>query len=189
MIRQAAPLHNLPMPATSFIGRETQLDALHQALKRTRLITLTGAGSCGKTRLALELASAHLPSYADGVWLVALEPLHDPALVPQAVAEALGLPSKHMLLLLDNCEHLVTACRQLAERLLRDCPRLTILATSDETAPMARVQYATRRPPRPAVTAMASLFTAGSSVTAMWAGWGAAGGGRVADRRGSVDHA
>ena len=80
----------MPAQLTSFIGREAQLANLRQTLGRARLITLTGAEGCGKTRLALELAAASLPAYADGVWLVALERLRDPALAPQAVAEALG---------------------------------------------------------------------------------------------------
>jgi predicted ATPase/DNA-binding SARP family transcriptional activator len=149
----APQLHNLPTQVTSFIGREAQLDALRQALGSARLITLTGPGGCGKTRLALELAGASLPDYADGAWLVALEPLRDPALVPQAVAEALGqqtashqpaiellsaaLRPKQLLLLLDNGEHLVAACRRLAERLLHDCPQLTILTTSREVLRVA----------------------------------------------------
>jgi predicted ATPase/DNA-binding SARP family transcriptional activator len=149
----AAPMivpltHNLPSQVTSFIGREAQLADLRQALPSARLLTLTGPGGCGKTRLAVELAAASLPDYADGVWLVALEPLRDPALVPQAVAEAVGLQMasdqpasrllsaalrpKQLLLLLDSCEHLVAACRQLAEQLLHDCPHLTIVATSRE---------------------------------------------------------
>jgi predicted ATPase/DNA-binding SARP family transcriptional activator len=159
MVRQAAPavvpaqhdlppLHNLPPQTTSFIGREEQLADLRQALDHTRLITLTGAGGCGKTRLALELAAARLSTYPDGVWFVALGPLRDPALVTQAMAEALGLQTaseqsasqllgaalrpKQLLLVLDNCEHLVAACHQLAEQLLHDCPQLTILATSRE---------------------------------------------------------
>ncbi|MBK9715129.1 MAG: hypothetical protein IPO81_28150 [Kouleothrix sp.] len=140
--------HNLPPQVTSFIGREEQLAGLRQALGRTRMITLTGAGGCGKTRLALELAATSLPAYPDGVWFVALGPLRDPALATQAVAETLGLQTaseqpasqllgaalrpKQLLLVLDNCEHLVAACHQLAEQLLRDCPRLAILATSRE---------------------------------------------------------
>jgi DNA-binding SARP family transcriptional activator len=140
--------HNLPAQLTSFIGREAQLADLRQTLGRARLLTLTGAGGCGKTRLALELAAARLPTYPDGVWLVALESLRDPALVPQAVAEVLGLQTasdqpvsrllsaalrpKQLRLVLDNCEHLIAACRQLAEQLLHDCPHLTILATSRE---------------------------------------------------------
>lgn len=140
--------HNLPTPLTSFVGREAQLADLRNLLARARLITLTGAGGCGKSRLALELAAASLPDYPDGVWFIALEPLRDPALVPQAVAEVLGLQtisnhplgdllsaalrSKHLLLILDNCEHLLAACHNLAAQLRRECPQLTILATSRE---------------------------------------------------------
>jgi predicted ATPase/DNA-binding SARP family transcriptional activator len=140
--------HNLPAQLTSFIGRDEQLAALRQSLAHAHLITLTGATGSGKTRLAIELAAASLPGYPDGAWLAALEPLRDPALLPQAVAEALGLPlaasqpavaslaaalqPKRLLLLLDNCEHMVVACHDLAERLLHACPGLTIIATSRE---------------------------------------------------------
>ncbi len=139
---------NVPAQATSFVGREAQLADLRATLARARLITLTGPSGCGKTRLALELAAASGSRYADGAWLVALEPLQDPALVPQAVAEALGVKTvsaqsvgdllsaalrpKQLLLILDNCEHLLMACQALAAQLLRDCPRITILATSRE---------------------------------------------------------
>jgi predicted ATPase len=140
--------HNLPAQLTSFIGREAQLVDLRQTLGRARLITLTGAGGSGKTRLALHVAAAALPAYADGVWLIELASLHDPTLVPQAVATSLGLTltatagqsasaqlcaafrSKQLLLLLDTCEHLAQACRALVELLLHTCPQVTILATS-----------------------------------------------------------
>jgi predicted ATPase/DNA-binding SARP family transcriptional activator len=143
-------LHNLPPPPTSFVGREAELAEIREALGNARLVTLTGAGGSGKTRLALQVAAAALPAYADGVWLVELASLQDPTLVPQAVATSLGLTlaatvgqsasaqlgvalgSKQLLLLLDNCEHLAQACRELAERLLHTCPQVTILATSRE---------------------------------------------------------
>jgi predicted ATPase/DNA-binding SARP family transcriptional activator/class 3 adenylate cyclase len=113
-----------------------------------RLLTLTGSGGCGKTRLALQVAADLLEAYADGVWLVELAALSDPALVPQTVASALGvreesgrpltailtdyLRPKQVLVILDNCEHLLTACAQLADALLRGCPQLRILASSRE---------------------------------------------------------
>ncbi|HWQ15617.1 MAG TPA: BTAD domain-containing putative transcriptional regulator, partial [Roseiflexaceae bacterium] len=141
-------LHNLPVQITSFIGREREIAEVKQLLTTTRLLTLAGPGGCGKTRLALAVAADVLHAYPDGVWLVDLAALANPALVPQAVAAALGLHEapgqpltetlaaalkpRQLLLVLDNCEHLVSACAQLAETLLRACPQLRILATSRE---------------------------------------------------------
>jgi predicted ATPase/DNA-binding SARP family transcriptional activator len=140
--------HNLPIALTSFVGRERELAEVARLLDRDRLLTLTGAGGSGKTRLALESARTRLSSNRDGVWLVELAGLGDPSLVPEATASALGvtLPSHradleelstrlrdwNALLILDNCEHLVAACAVLAERLLAACPGLRILATSRE---------------------------------------------------------
>ena len=140
--------HNLPLPLSSFVGREQELDAVGRLLERDRLVTLTGGGGIGKTRLALRLAADLVAAYADGVWQVELAPLVDPALVPQTVGTVLGvreqpgrsladtlaeaLRPKQLLLVLDNCEHLIAACAALAEALLRDCPELRILATSRE---------------------------------------------------------
>src|SRR5688572_18383885 len=137
--------NNLPMQLTSFVGREQALAELGQLLARTRLLTLTGAPGVGKTRLALQLAIQALETYADGVWVVELAPLADPGLVPQAIAEVLGIQEQagrpllstltetlrrhQLLLVLDNCEHLVAACAELAERLLRACPHVEIVAT------------------------------------------------------------
>jgi predicted ATPase/DNA-binding SARP family transcriptional activator len=144
----AAPPHSLPFQLTSFIGRENEIAELQHQLATHRLVTLTGAGGCGKTRLALEVAARLATAYPGGVCLVELAPLTDSALVPQSVAAALGLREqpdqppiemlvaalkpRQLLLLLDNCEHLVAACAQLAETLLRACPHLRILATSRE---------------------------------------------------------
>jgi DNA-binding SARP family transcriptional activator len=144
-----ADKHNLPGSLTSFIGREREGEKVKQLLETTRLLTLSGVGGSGKTRLALEVARSLVGVYPDGVWLVELAPLADPELVPKAVASALGLPeqpnrqltetlvdalrSKRMLLVLDNCEHLVEVCAGLAETLLSPCPGLQILATSRET--------------------------------------------------------
>jgi predicted ATPase/DNA-binding SARP family transcriptional activator len=138
----------LPHELTSFVGRERELGELAGALEHTRLLTLTGPGGCGKTRLALELAERQAGAYADGVRLVELAPVADAALVVAEVAGALGvqqrsrrdpvellaawLGERRMLLVLDNCEHLIEACATLAERLLRACPNLRVLATSRE---------------------------------------------------------
>jgi non-specific serine/threonine protein kinase len=145
--RQAFP-HNLPLQLTSFIGREDQITEVTQLLTGYRLVTLTGPGGCGKTRLGLQVAAGLLERFPDGVWWAELAPLADPALVPQAVATVLrvreapgrsltqtlidALKARRLLLLLDNCEHLVDACAPLAEALLQSCPMLRILATSRE---------------------------------------------------------
>src|SRR5512139_1368279 len=141
---------NLPLQLTSFIGREYDMAQVKKLLcsGATRLLTLTGAGGCGKTRFALQVASDLLDHFPDGVWLVELASLADPLLVPQAIAsvfdvheasdrpltEALVayLRSKTLLLVLDNCEHLIGPCAHLVEILLRTCPHLHILATSRE---------------------------------------------------------
>ncbi|HET9927212.1 MAG TPA: BTAD domain-containing putative transcriptional regulator, partial [Rubrobacter sp.] len=140
--------NNLPASLTSFVGREEALLEIKRLLSMTRLLTLTGAGGAGKTRLALEVARDLLGAYPEGVWLVELAPLSDPALTRQAVAAALGvreqpgrpltdtltdhLRRKDLLLVLDNCEHLVDAAAHLAADLLESCPKLRILATSRE---------------------------------------------------------
>jgi predicted ATPase/class 3 adenylate cyclase len=140
--------NNLPPQLTSFVGRERELAELKERLKTTRLLTLTGTGGCGKTRLALQVAADRADAFADGVWLIDLAPLVDSLLLPQAIAAVLGvrevpgrplmatladsLRGRNLLLVLDNCEHLLGACAQLADALLRACPRLRILATSRE---------------------------------------------------------
>src|SRR5262245_34260106 len=139
---------NLPVPLTSFVGREAEMAEVRHWLQITCLLTLTGPGGCGKTRLARETATKVLDDYPDGVWWVELAALSEAALIPQAVATALGvreqpgrplletltdyLRAKPLLLLLDNCEHLVDGCARLAEQLLSACPHLRILATSRE---------------------------------------------------------
>ena len=149
--REATPVrapHNLPLRLTSFVGRERELTEVWRLLDRSRLVTLTGPGGCGKTRLSIEAASGRLRGFPDGVWLVDLAPLADQSLVPDAVAEALGLQlragqppatalamqlaARRLLLVLDNCEHLIDSCARLALELLRSCPDLTLLATSRE---------------------------------------------------------
>jgi predicted ATPase/class 3 adenylate cyclase/Tfp pilus assembly protein PilF len=145
--------NNLPSHWTSFIGREREIAEVKGTLAGTRLLTLTGAGGCGKTRLALQVAADLLGDYPDGVWLVELAAVADPALVPQAVAAAVGvreepgrpllqtlvesLRPRRLLLLLDNCEHLVGACASLAHDLLSRCPQLCLLATSREVLGIA----------------------------------------------------
>jgi DNA-binding SARP family transcriptional activator len=140
--------HNLPAPRTTFIGREREMLEVKRALAMTRLLTLTGTGGSSKTRLALEVASDLIGTYPDGVWLAELAGLSDEELVPGLVAEALGVQErpgipltdvivgtireKQILLVLDNCEHLVDAAADLAGVLLVSCPRLKILATSRE---------------------------------------------------------
>jgi predicted ATPase/class 3 adenylate cyclase len=145
--------HNLPLQLTSFVGREQEMAALKGLLSAHRLVTLTGTGGCGKTRLALQVASELLDQFADGAWLIELAPLADPALVAQTVLLKLGaqelparpsgqtladfLKPRQLLLVLDNCEHLVEACAQLAETLLQVCPQLWVLATSREALSIA----------------------------------------------------
>jgi predicted ATPase/DNA-binding SARP family transcriptional activator/DNA-binding CsgD family transcriptional regulator len=140
--------HNLTPPRTSFVGRERELVEVKRELAMTSLLTLTGAGGTGKTRLALELARELAPAYRDGAWLVELAGLSEPGLVSNEVAGSLGvrdqpghplldalvdaLRSKEMLLILDNCEHLIEACAGLSQVLLDSCPGLRILATSRE---------------------------------------------------------
>src|SRR5829696_358502 len=142
------PPHNLPLELSSFVGRRQEIAEVKALVGETRLLTLTGPGGSGKTRLALTVASEVARDFEDGVWLVELAPLSDPELVPQAVASVLGvreapgspitgtlsdhLLSRTMLLVLDNCEHLIDASASLAEILLRRCPNLRILATSRE---------------------------------------------------------
>lgn len=145
--------NNLPYELTSFIGREGALSELERLLPTTRLLTLTGTGGTGKTRLALKLAQRVMAGYPDGAWLVELAPLSDPAQVPLATLSALGLrelpdksptaslmahvQDKHMLLILDNCEHVIEACAQLSDALLRGCRHLRVLCTSREALGIA----------------------------------------------------
>jgi predicted ATPase/class 3 adenylate cyclase len=145
--------NNLPIQLTSFVGRARELEELQALLLANRLLTLTGPGGTGKTRLALSLAADVLERFADGVWLVELAPLADPTLVPQTVAAALGvreqpgrpildvlldsLRPKALLLVLDNCEHLIATCAQVAETLLRAAPSLQLLASSREALGVA----------------------------------------------------
>jgi predicted ATPase/class 3 adenylate cyclase len=140
--------HNLPQQVTRFVGREREMVEIKQYLATTRLLTLTGTGGAGKTRLALQVTAELFSQYEDGIWLVELAALADPALVPEAVATALAarpepgraltqtlveaLQPRQLLLILDNCEHLLAACACLVHTLLQTCPHLRVLATSRE---------------------------------------------------------
>jgi predicted ATPase/transcriptional regulator with XRE-family HTH domain len=148
-----AVLQNLPVQLTSFVGREHELSEIKQLLMTTHLLTLTGPGGTGKTRLAVQLGAEVLKDFPDGVWLVELAPLADSTLVAQTIAATLGVHeqpgrslldaltdyvrAKNFLLILDNCEHLIQTCAQLADNLLRVAPRLKILATSRESLGIA----------------------------------------------------
>ena len=140
--------NNLPRQVTSFIGREQALVDLKRLLRKARLLTLTGSGGCGKTRLSLQVAAELLEQFPDGAWLVELAPLSASDLVPPTVASVLGLKEeaskpiiqtltdylkdKRLLLLLDNCEHLLEACARFADALLRQCATVQIVASSRE---------------------------------------------------------
>ncbi len=140
--------NNLPIQLTSFIGREREIAEVKRLLGAARLVTLTGSGGAGKTRLALQVAAELLEQYPDGVWVIELAALSDHTLVPNAVMSTLNIPEqrgrpltetlieflrpKALLLIVDNCEHLLTACAELTGSLLRSCPNLRLLATSRE---------------------------------------------------------
>src|SRR5262249_8754875 len=140
-------LHNLPFAITRVIGRDETVTALVTELPRPRLVTIVGPGGIGKTTVALAVAEQLIGSYEHGVWLVDLAPLADPHLVPSAVASVLGLGintedplrglvagirDKRMLLLLDNCVHVIDTAANLAAAILGGAPGITILATSWE---------------------------------------------------------
>jgi predicted ATPase/class 3 adenylate cyclase len=140
--------NNLPQQATSFVGRERELAEAKALLGKTRLLTLLGMGGMGKTRLSLQIAADVMDGYPDGVWFIDLAPVRDRALVPNEVAQALGIPEesgrslvqtlsahlrdRKLLIVLDNCEHLVSACASIASALLRAVPELRIVATTRE---------------------------------------------------------
>jgi predicted ATPase/class 3 adenylate cyclase len=145
--------NNLPIQLTSFIGREKEIAEIKNLVEHNRLVTLTGSGGVGKTRHSLQVGAELLDAFANGIWLVELAPVSNPELVLQALAAVLGvhenegyplmtalqdfLGAKHILLLLDNCEHLLEACAQLADTLLHACPNLNILVSSREALGMA----------------------------------------------------
>ena len=139
---------NLPVQLTTFVGREREISSLLDLDRQTRLLTLTGSGGCGKTRLAIQLAAALVNRYTDGVWFVELGPLADGTLIPHRVSSVLGIKEEHerpmletlvercrelrLLFLLDNCEHVVAASADTVDRLLRGCPHVSVIATSRE---------------------------------------------------------
>jgi predicted ATPase/DNA-binding CsgD family transcriptional regulator len=149
----AAPVvRNLPSQLTRFIGRDRELGEIRRLLQRSRLLTITGAGGCGKTRLAVEAVSEVIHRYPDGAWFVDLSALTDPATIPQALAATLGIRERddadvlgsiaaelrttrcraQCLLILDNCEHVIDGCASAATTLLTACPQLAMLCTSRE---------------------------------------------------------
>ena len=147
-VATAASRHNLPHPVSSFIGRQREIAEVKRLISSSRLMTLTGVGGGGKTRLALQVARDLVDTFKDGVWWVELAALTDELLVPQVIAKVFSLReepnqetseilvnflhNKQLLLVIDNCEHLINGCAQLAESLLEKCGNLRILATSRE---------------------------------------------------------
>ena len=141
-------LNNLPLQLTSFVGRQREISELKNLLGKAKLVTLTGSGGCGKTRLALETARQLVEFYQDGIWLIELASISDPRLVLSALTSTLGIPesrdaqpiraltkyfrTKQILLILDNCEQIVIAAAQVVEEILRSCPHVQILVTSRE---------------------------------------------------------
>ena len=139
---------NLPLALDSFVGRTRELALVGKLVGEARLVTITGAPGIGKTRLALEVAAGLSETFPDGAWFVDLAPVHADGSVPQAVASVIGVrevagadlvetlvsyvEDRHMLVVLDNCEHLVASVAALADRMLRSCPRLSLLVTSRE---------------------------------------------------------
>jgi predicted ATPase/DNA-binding winged helix-turn-helix (wHTH) protein len=167
--------NNLPQQLTSLIGREAELADIEARLATHRLVTLTGAGGVGKTRLAIEAGRGVLGRYPDGVWLAELAPLADAQLVTAIIAEALGVnlgagsaavgslvaALKHMqlLLIVDNCEHVIAEAARVVEALMRNCPRVSILASSRERLAIAG-ENVIRVPSLPAPEASAALTAA-----------------------------
>ena len=147
---RTAPSHpnNLPTQLTSFVGREKELEDIKRLLSNTHMLTLIGPGGTGKTRLSIQVSSALLDRFPDGLWLVELAPILDPLLVPRLTAMTMGLRDepqrpviemlcdylreKKMLIILDNCEHLVDACARMADKILHAAPSVRILASSRE---------------------------------------------------------
>jgi predicted ATPase/DNA-binding SARP family transcriptional activator len=167
----AGPRNNLPFDSSSFIGRELQIEEIHRALNAGRLLTVVGSGGVGKTRTAVEAARRIAASYADGVWFVDLAATTDPARVPDAIATSvcLGthdfesdetlcqeLRTKQLLIVIDNCEHLIDAAAKSAVMLLQECSMVKIIATSRQ--PLAVRGEKTYRIPSLAVPASPEVF-------------------------------
>jgi predicted ATPase/DNA-binding XRE family transcriptional regulator len=187
----SASRNNLPAPVDSFVGRQMELAEITEAVRTERLVTLTGPGGSGKTRLALEAAASLAPEFADGVWLVALATVSDGQHLPGTVAQTLGvsdrpdegiadtlqewLRDRDLLLILDNCEHVVKAADGFCERMLPACGRLRILATSREFLDV-RGEHAISTPPLavpddPALASLSDavqLFLARAAAAAPW---------------------
>ena len=176
----APPRHHLPLQLTPLVGRDDDLAEVAKALSAARLVTLTGTGGVGKSRLAVQVAAEVAGDFDDGAVLVELAPLADPELLPLQALAALGLREevgrtpgqtlagylgdRRLLLLLDNCEHLVSACAALVDGLLRTCPRISVLATSRE--PLGVPGEVAWRVPSLAPDAAVALF----AERARWAG-------------------
>jgi predicted ATPase len=144
---------NLPIETTSFVGRRRELAEVRTLLSKARLVTVTGPGGVGKTRTTVRLAGELRRLFPDGVWMVELAPLDQPAMVVHAVAATLEVPDlpsvdplrflgqqlgdRRLLLVLDNCEHLLDECARTADALLRNCPQLRLLATSRQALGVA----------------------------------------------------
>ena len=152
-VSESRPSHNLPRQFTNFIGREAEISQVKLLLEKHPMVTLTGSGGVGKTRLSIQVAQEILEGYPDGIWLVELASISDPDLVSKAVSSTLGLredsgrpiqdtlvdflSNKQALIVLDNCEHLILACVQLVDCLLSACPQLKLLTSSREALGVA----------------------------------------------------
>jgi predicted ATPase/class 3 adenylate cyclase len=186
---EAIVRNNLPAATTGFVGRERELADLRQAVGGGRLITITGMGGSGKTRMALRLAEAMLADFSDGVWFAELAALSEEALVAQTVAQAVGLQreglfasndpwldrltesleDKHLLLVLDNCEQVVGACAELADVILRRCRQVRIIATSREKLAIEGEQVYPLSPlPVPSTRKLASADAMRSDAVALF---------------------
>ena len=146
--KSKTPPHNLPTPLSTFVGREREITEIRQLLASHRLVTLSGTGGSGKTRLSLKVAGEHLGHFRHEIWFVEFTSIFDPVLVPQTIVSTLNLreqsgqslmdvlvnylSTRTTLLILDNCEHLISACAQVTAALLQKCPDLKILTTSRE---------------------------------------------------------
>lgn len=177
LLSVSARPHNLPLQLTTFVGRDREMAELGRLMGRSRLVTLTGPGGAGKTRLALQLGAAALDRFPDGVWLIELAPVQDAGLVVAAVAGALRLreqagqrlletvvaylQGKTLLVIVDNCEHLIAAAADMADTLLRRASGITILATSREPLAVGGEQVVRVRPlglPDPRAGAVETLL-------------------------------